>query len=72
MENNLQDELLKTLKNFTGDIGGIKEQCISDVNKNIDGVADVKMKAFLNNSLHSAINGDLTANDFINQFKEFK
>jgi len=72
MENNLQDKLLKTLKTFTVEIGSIKEQCINDVNINLDKVEDLKMKAFLNESLEAATKGKLTANDFINQFKEFQ
>jgi len=72
MENNLQDKLLKTLETFTVEIGGIKEQCINEVTTNLDKVEDVKMKAFLNDSLELATKGELTANDFIKQFKDLK
>lgn len=69
MDNKLQEKLMGTIKGFTDEIGGIKEQCISDINSNMDKVEDVKMKSFLEDSLIGALKGDLSAKDFSEQFK---
>jgi len=67
---NLENKLLNTLKDFTNKVGDIREQCINDVNKNIEKVEDKDKQEFLNKSLKNALSGNLTAEDFITQLKE--
>lgn len=65
----LNEQLLKTLTKFKDDMGSIKDKCINDVNTNLENIEDPKMKEFFKGSMKSVLDGELTADQFMENYK---
>jgi hypothetical protein len=69
MNNDLNNKLLKDLKDFTGKMKDNKDSYSNIANENLSKVEDGEMKDFLQDSLKKAIAGKLKPEEFIEQFK---
>tara|TARA_R110000796_G_scaffold78436_2_gene174882 strand:+ start:3005 stop:3217 length:213 start_codon:yes stop_codon:yes gene_type:complete len=65
-------KLLKTLKEFSGGLKDIKTELMENANNGISKLEDGEQKSFLTDSLSKAASGELSAEQFKEQFKKYQ
>tara|TARA_R110000751_G_scaffold46884_3_gene105087 strand:+ start:8717 stop:8929 length:213 start_codon:yes stop_codon:yes gene_type:complete len=66
------NKLLKLLNEFKGGLGDIKTELINNANNGISKLDEGEQKDFLKDSLGKVASGELTANQFKEQFKKYQ
>ncbi len=66
----LNNKLLSELESFTNKLESLKNEQENLANQNIAKIKDKKMQNFLSDSLKAASKGEITIEEFTNQFKD--
>jgi len=66
------EKAINDLKKLSEGLGNIKESCVKNINSNLGEIENLEQKEFLRSSMDSALNGNLSADEFIKQFKDLK